>query len=281
MEKKEFLLSVPEKVHFFLNRREKDIALLSTGYNNFHFVKPQFFPRKQQYCTLHFVVGGKGTLNIEGKLFSVGKFQAFFLDTESSFAYYPVKEDPWEYVWFDFCGEKVKEYMQDIGFSKEHPVRNCVNPQKLAFDFANFFQNTEKQSAVSYFEGAALFYSLCAAAYGKKNNSGFLYENDTVELIRRFIEKKYLQDDFTVEYLSEAMHLSHSYLCKIFKEKTGMPVIAYLNKLRMERAEELLKSTELNAREIAYMSGYRDYEYFLKLFKKQHGITTSAFRKNL
>lgn len=279
MEKKDFLIDRAECVKFFVNRPEREPEILSVGYNNFRYVKPQFFPRRQDHCTLHFVLSGKGTLNIEKNTYSVREKQAFFLDDSVNFSYYPVKEAPWEYVWFDFTGKIAREYAGQAGFSADCPVKDCKDTQKLFTFFRVFFEKAANLRPVSYFAAAELFYALWDSVSAEQEETGFFYHSDFIEEIKRFIDLKYLNDDFTVAYLSEAMHVSHSYLCKIFREKVGTPVVAYLNEKRMSRAENLLTNTDLSVREIAFMSGFRDYEYFLKCFKKRHNVTASAFRR--
>ena len=55
-------------------------------------------------------------------------------------------------------------------------------------------------------------------------------------------------------------------------------MIAYVNDMRMRYAEELLLTTTLKATEIAYMSGFSEYTYFLMLFKRRNKCTTSEYR---
>ena len=74
------------------------------------------------------------------------------------------------------------------------------------------------------------------------------------------------------------MHISHSHLCKIFKKSEGISVVSYVAELRLRKAAELLKKTGCSAREIAEMSGFGEYEYFLKSFKRRFGVTTGEYR---
>ena len=83
-----------------------------------------------------------------------------------------------------------------------------------------------------------------------------------------------------MEYLCTSMHISHSHLCRIFKRSENMSPIAYINKLKMARAKELLENSNTNIYEISFMSGFREYEYFLRLFKRMHGMSPTAYRKN-
>lgn len=272
------MIDKSECVKFFVNREERDLNILSAGYNDFRFVKPQFYTRNQIQHTIHFVIGGKGILHVGEKTFSVGRHQVFALDNKSYFSYYPEPNDPWEYVWFDFSGDFAERYFLQCGFSADTPVKDCSQPQKLLAEFTSLFSRLKEQRPVSYFSFLSAFYTLLSAVCGEQNETVFFYHEDYIEEIKRYIGLKYLNDDFSVDYLAKAMHISHSHLCKIFKQSEGLSVIAYVNALRMKRAAELLADTALSAREISFMSGFSEYEYFLKSFKKTYGMTTGEFR---
>jgi len=79
--------------------------------------------------------------------------------------------------------------------------------------------------------------------------------------------------------LSQMFYINKNYACFLFRKYTGLTFSEYINKLRMEKACELLANTSLSISEVAEKSGYPDYFYFSKLFKKVYGITPTDFRK--
>lgn len=94
----------------------------------------------------------------------------------------------------------------------------------------------------------------------------------------------YLNQHYTEQIklkdISKIHYLNKNYACYLFKRNTGMTYSDYLNKIRMEQAKKLLLSTEYTIFEISEMTGYIDYSYFSKVFKKRYGITPSQYRKN-
>lgn len=98
--------------------------------------------------------------------------------------------------------------------------------------------------------------------------------------IRKVAE--YLSINFSQEislsYLADMVHLSESHLSKIFKKETGKTISAYIARLRCRHAAKMLKETELSIQEISNFVGYPDNNYFVKVFKKQYGVTPSVFR---
>lgn len=78
--------------------------------------------------------------------------------------------------------------------------------------------------------------------------------------------------------LSKRFGLSVPYLCRIFKKHTTLTLTAYVNELRCSRAASLIQDgTPLET--AATMTGFHDYNYFSRLFKKTTGISPSAYQK--
>lgn len=82
-----------------------------------------------------------------------------------------------------------------------------------------------------------------------------------------------------VSELSEQFHLSHNEIYTIFKKHFDSTPAAYVKKCRLEHAAALLTSTSLPVCEIARACGIPDYNYFSKLFKREHGCSPTVYRK--
>ncbi|MDO4261242.1 MAG: AraC family transcriptional regulator [Eubacteriales bacterium] len=78
--------------------------------------------------------------------------------------------------------------------------------------------------------------------------------------------------------VAEHVGLSSGYLCRIFKEETGVSINAYINNLRMTRAGELLMDKNSYIKEVAVSVGFEDQLYFSRLFKRYYGVTPSEYR---
>ncbi|HOJ09051.1 MAG TPA: response regulator [Clostridiales bacterium] len=105
-------------------------------------------------------------------------------------------------------------------------------------------------------------------------------KNIIIEFIKKAINDKYHED---ISLLTMALEfcLTPNYLCLIFKKETGETFNDYLTKVRVQNARELLKDPTYKIYEIAEMVGYRDSDYFARVFKKITGFTPSEFRKGL
>lgn len=81
-------------------------------------------------------------------------------------------------------------------------------------------------------------------------------------------------------YAKEA-GISENYLSRLVKQSTSRSVGAWIDIVRIQRAKRLLSSTDLSIIDIAASVGVEDQSYFSRLFKKETGITPSAFRKKM
>jgi len=102
--------------------------------------------------------------------------------------------------------------------------------------------------------------------------------NDAIEASKKYIEANFTKN-ITLEDVSREVNISTYYLSRIFKETTGSNFIDYLTGLRIEKAKELLSTTQYSMKEICQMSGYVDPNYFSKLFKKIVGVTPTEYRE--
>ncbi|MEC0305516.1 response regulator [Paenibacillus lautus] len=100
-----------------------------------------------------------------------------------------------------------------------------------------------------------------------------------IQKAKRYIEENYAMEDLSLQEVADSVGMSVTYLSRTFKSETNMNFVKYLVQVRMEKARELLAKSKLSAQETAYRVGFSDYVHFSKTFKKFHGLTPSAYRK--
>lgn len=100
---------------------------------------------------------------------------------------------------------------------------------------------------------------------------------DFCTAIANYIKKNYTRD-ISSKDLCAHFYCSRSKISHIFNKGMGMSISNYINLLRCNGAKELLKSSELSVTEIAFSVGFKDSNYFTGVFKKNVGMTPSAFR---
>ncbi len=88
-------------------------------------------------------------------------------------------------------------------------------------------------------------------------------------------------EPINVELLANAFFVSVSHLQHTFKQHTGMSIVDFINKTRVENSKKLLRETKLHISAIAEKVGIYDYNYFSRVFKKYAGISPTQYRKNV
>ncbi|MFS0724527.1 AraC family transcriptional regulator [Paenibacillus sp. 1P07SE] len=102
-----------------------------------------------------------------------------------------------------------------------------------------------------------------------------------VQAIISFIEQHY-PEGITMELLEEKLHLTRSYLAKIFKEVTGVTIFEFIYQRRINQARVLfLLDTGLSVTEAGFQVGFKHLAHFSRLFKQQVGMTPETYRRRI
>lgn len=99
------------------------------------------------------------------------------------------------------------------------------------------------------------------------------YADMAVEMIQR-----YYAEDISLQSVACQINVNPSYLSRIFKQEKGENFVAYLTRIRLERAKSLLESGRYKVYEVADKVGYHNYTYFSKIFKKVVGVSPEEYR---
>ena len=109
-----------------------------------------------------------------------------------------------------------------------------------------------------------------AANSARQGHPAVLYVKEL--LTRRFKEV------ITVEEIAGLAGQSPSHLSRLFRQQTGLSIIDYLTRIRMRAAEELLVHRKISIGTIAAEVGYRDANYFSRVFRRETGMTPREYR---
>ena len=99
----------------------------------------------------------------------------------------------------------------------------------------------------------------------------------TVKSVLEYIGRSYLSDISNSD-IAEVFSFHPNYLNKLFKTYTGKTIHAYINELRLQKAEGLLLTTELDIGQISDICNFDSYSYFIKCFKKYSGLSPKKYR---
>lgn len=100
-----------------------------------------------------------------------------------------------------------------------------------------------------------------------------------VNEVLRIISAEFSKD-LSLEYLASRVHLTPSYVSFVFKKETGVSVVKYINRFRMEKAKEFLDQSNYKIVDVYRMVGFSDPSYFGMTFKNYYGLTPSQYRES-
>lgn len=244
-----------------------------------------FGPAKRNHYLFHYVVSGSGTLFSDD---SKGMTQTYYIKSNQGFMIFPNQINtyiadekiPWEYIWIEFDGLRVKSLLEVAGITKDTPVYHA-RFRELRELMMNEMEYIVKNSDSSPFHLIGHLYLfldyLVRSASAFKIATGSKLRDFYIHEALEYIEHNF-QNDISVEKISEVCGLNRSYFGKIFKEAVGKTPQEFILNFRMAKASELLKLTKLNIADIGNAVGYENPLHFSRAFKNIYGISPREWR---
>ena len=218
------------------------------------------------YCALSFRADSEATFTVRDKVFAVGRGDVLYMPPNTP---YRLKSDGESIVAIDFIADT------DHTLPEIHTARDTVLTASL---FESAYRIWTEKRPGYYNRVASIFYKLLAVIEEEEADSLLSSKNERIRAALDMIHSGYSNPSLTVPALADACGISDTYLRLIFKETYGITPLIYLNRLRLERAAELLKSGRYSVLSAAEMTGFSDSKYFSTAFKKHFGISPSECR---
>jgi two-component system response regulator YesN len=157
-----------------------------------------------------------------------------------------------------------------------HAMSQDTEDGQKAIDYTGWTDDMKKLNGDQLIDYAYQLF-IYITSYVKPQNS-IDYTNHIVDATKEYLENHYTED-ITLEVLAEQVNISPQYFSKLIKKTTGFNFTDWLSMLRVKRAKELLTNSNLTVKEVCFMVGYKDPNYFSRIFKKRIGITPSEYVK--
>lgn len=242
---------------------------------------------------------GHGSVVVNQKTYEIKPGMLFYFQPfQLHKVYVEVDESkPYERSVFHFDPDRMKNYlcafpvMYDVyrrmqtGIISKQGIEVIDCQEELGAACSAFQQNLLAVSVGSKSEHSALFLlnilsvierSLIPGA-GQMERLKPLRQS---ELVMEWIEKHY-GEPFELELLASELHMSKSYLSRLFRQETGSSITGYLTARRMQQACSLLQTTSRSVEVIGQQVGLKNTSYFISLFKRIMGVSPHQYRLNL
>ncbi len=102
-----------------------------------------------------------------------------------------------------------------------------------------------------------------------------------IEQIQNYIKHQYTDINLNIPQIAEAVDMTPSALSRLFKTQTGIVLLDYISKVRIEAAKNMLHDKTMNIKDIAIAVGYFNCNALIRVFKKIEGITPGKYRESI
>ncbi|KRF34516.1 AraC family transcriptional regulator [Paenibacillus sp. Soil787] len=242
-------------------------------------------PGVHDYYLIHTVHAGEGTFEMHDRTYRCSAGDTFVIYPGELFSYIADSDHPWHYTWVAFSGRAAGTLLSQIGVSPQQAVISGSNPRSIRHYYRHI-RSSFQHSNTPVLEDmeSAGWLRLLIRELGRRNSHQIAVkptiETDIERQVGqaiRYLELQYTQQ-VSIEDLAHTLGYHRTYLCKMFKQSTGLAPMQYLLKVRMERAVQLLE-TSMTIDQVASSVGFNDALYFSKQFHKWSGSAPSVYRK--
>ncbi len=223
---------------------------------------------------------GFGWCEIGGRRHEVGKDQLLVIPAKHPHVYGAAKAFPWTIHWFHAVGANVPCYLERLGITAQKPVVPLGGDVHLFSLFEDVQGGLEHGFTLTHLIYAAHSLTHLMGLILRHKEEFYHGETSMRERINKSVEfmKGHLREPLNVARLAALVNLSRSHFTASFSRVTGYAPVSYLNHLRMQRAVQLLNTTDLPIKQISDQLGFSDQFYFSRAFRKMHNHSPSEHR---
>ena len=195
-------------------------------------------------------------------------------------SYHPLTSVGWKSYWIGFRGSNMDDRVKAGFLSPKKPVYH-VGYSSMMHDIYHFAYKTAQEEAAYVQQTlAGTVNLLIGMMYSLEGNNRLNGNQGHVDMINHARDRirASLEDDLSSQQIAQDMGVSYSNFRKLFKEYAGVSPALYQQELRLQRAKELLATTNVSIKQIAYRLRFESPDYFSSKFKVKTGMKPSEFR---
>ena len=195
-----------------------------------------------------------------------------------------------DFIWNTTLAKSIKQYdffdyavNEALLLSEKEEVILTGIVQNIKQEYHSNIDKFSKQIIITHIENLL---SYCERFYHRQFITREKANHQILEHLEKLLIAYFDSDDLiskglpTVQYISDKLNVSVSYLSRLLKVLTGQSTQQHIHDILIERAKEKLSTTELSVSEIAYGFGFEHPQSFSKLFKNKTKVTPLEFRQS-
>lgn len=242
-------------------------------------------PKVVDYYLLHHVISGSGVFECDGSAQTLRAGHTFLIRPKRLFSYASDADDPWRYRWVAFAGDGAEALLAEAGFGPGRlPIADTGGSRAPAERCRSIYEAFRGRGASASLAAAGQLHLLLAClkeAAADRDERPPVADTHGEELAMQVIGYLTTQyaEPLTIEAMAETLGYNRAYLSRLFKRHTGVTPIAFLTRIRVDRAKRLLRERpELTVEQVASSVGFQDALYFSKQFRRAFGETPTGYR---
>ena len=248
-------------------------------------IKSHTSKREKLQSYLCFVVeDGEGTLTYEGKQYDLKVGDVVFIDCRKAYSHSTgatASERLWSLRWCHFYGPSMPaiyaKYCERGGLPA---IRGADGSQYAAIltdiyalaSSSDYIRDMRINGRLS-----DLLTLLMESSWHYESHNSAPKKMD-VSLVRSFLDEHY-SEKLSLESVASRFFIDKHYLARLFKERYGVTLVAYLQQVRITHAKRMLRFTDKSIEEIGRECGVGGLKYFSRVFKKLEGVSPSEYRR--
>ena len=195
-------------------------------------------------------------------------------------SYHPLPGRGWKSYWIGFAGRNMDDRVRAGFLSPEKPVYHVGYSSGIVSLYKAARRAADDEAAYTQQLLAGIVNNLIGLMYSLERNLQLSRNQSHVDMVQRAQARirESLESSLTIQQVAEELGVSYSNFRKLFKEFTGLSPASYQQELRLMRAKELLSTTEMSVKEIAYQLNFESPDYFSAKFKLKTGRRPSELR---
>jgi AraC-like DNA-binding protein len=259
--------------------------------------QPPFGPHTHEFSEIVIVTGGRAIHVANSASSPISTGDAFVITGESVHGYRDLEDlrlinilflqghfrlDLWDLPSLPgyqalFMDEPVRRAQNNV----QNRLRLLPEELSVVTRYADAIEAELRSRQPGYAFAAATLFMQLVGCLSRCYNTSRDRDSKALSRIAKAINhlEAHFDQEVNLETLAELTHMSSRSFLRAFQAATGSAPVTYLLKLRLNRAAGLLRRKEENVTSAAFKAGFNDSNYFARQFRKNYGLSPSAYRK--
>ena len=244
-------------------------------------IHPHVSQREDLVSFLCFIVlSGEGELSYEEQTYQLSQGDCVFIDCRKAYSH-STSDNLWFLQWCHFYAPSLpavyEKYKERGGRPVFHPD-NLTPFTSLLTDLYNLASSSDYIRDMRINEKLGTLLTLLMEQSWHPESKTVSRKRLELAEIKEYLDEHYTEK-IVLDELSEKYYINKYYLTKIFKETYGSTISNYLIAMRITKAKQLLRFTDMTVDEVGSAVGMGDANYFSRMFRKVEGISPREYRK--